>query len=344
MQTALKIFYIQVFICLASLAAKTQTTNTDNLKLNTPGPANQDTTKFATFYIIRPDGDVLKNYWMGIYFDEAQMIRINNNTRCVIKYAKTGSVEIWSRNEQKSSVNIQVEAAKKYYVQATFEAGGKTGFPKIVQLNDEEGEMAFNKTESPALYVYDPDPFTNSKYIEQQPERIGYIHMKFYAPLSVRHYFASALDGFIFSYYNKILSPTFSEADGVFGERKNLKDKDDFYKFAHKQLENLQKSSGKSATIISITEDSLISAADYIYSVYFIEKDSKPNVKINDTIPVLELRQYSTLIYKKDATTGKGDYYSIYFSERGLPEELHSKEEIKFKIQQLLDSCSFGNN
>lgn len=127
----------------------------------------------------------------------------------------------------------------------------------------------------------------------------------------------------------------------MYGSRISFKDKDDFDKFAKKQMNNLQKSSNKSATIQTITDDTLTSGADYIYSVYFTEKDSKPNIKISDTIPVLELRQYSTLIYKKDITTGKGDYYSIYFSERGLPAELHSREEIKFKIQQLLNSCSF---
>ena len=162
------------------------------------------------------------------------------------------------------------------------------------------------------------------------------------SPLSTRHFFVNTADGYVYSYYNKLLSPTFTEVDGVWGSAISFSDKKDFDKFAGKRLNDLKKSSGKSATIESITEDSLTSKADYMYTVYFTEKDSKPDTKLNGQTPVLELRQYTTLIYKKNPQTNKGDVYSIYFSERGLPEEIHSKEEIRFKIQQLLNSCEFG--
>lgn len=321
-----------------------QMTTVDSVRyLSVPGPANQDTTKFATFYVMRPGNDIAKTFWFGIYFDDTLMVRVDDAMRYVIKCAKTGIIKIWVKNPEQSLVTVNIEPGKKYYLQMITEPGGKTGSTKLVQLDEKEGEETFNKMDYPSLYVYDPDPFTNSYYILPSAPKLGYAHMKFSFPLSTRHFFQSASSGFIFSYYNKNVSPTFTEVDGVYGNKISFKDKDDFDKFAKKQMNNLQKSSGKSATIISISEDSLISAADYIYSVYFIEKDSKPNVKINDTIPVLQLRQYSTLIYKKDATTGKGDYYSIYFSERGLTEELHSKEEIRFKIQQLLTSCEFGD-
>jgi hypothetical protein len=223
------------------------------------------------------------------------------------------------------------------------EPGGKTGSTKLVQLDEKEGEEVFSKMEYPPLYVYDPDPYTDSKYIWPSSPKTGYAHMMFSFPLSTRHFFVKPLIGFMFSYYNKMVSPTFTEADGVYGSKMNLSGKEDFDKYAAKQTNNLKKSSNKSATIQNITEDSLTSGADYTYSVYFVEKDSKPNVEINGQRPVLELRQYSAIIYKKDQQTGKGDIYSIYFSERGLPGELHSKEEIRFKVQQLLNSCEFGD-
>ncbi len=330
-----------VIFCFVATAQKTYA---DSAKyLSVPGPANQDTSKYATFYIIRPDGDVLRNYWMGIYFDNAQMVRADNNMRYIIKYPKTGNVEIWTRNEKKESINIPVEEGKKYYLQVTFEVGGKTGFPKFIQLDEKEGEEAFNKINSLPLYVYDPDPYTNDNYIWPSSPKTGYIHMQFLPPLSTRHFSFNQLNGFMFSYYNKVVSASFSEIVGVYGGKANLRDKDEFDKFARKQMNNLQKSSTKSATIQKITEDSLTSGADYTYSVYFVETDSKPDVEVNGQRPVLELRQYSTLLYKRDALTGKGDYYSVYFSERGLPQELHSREEIRFKIQQLLNSCEFGD-
>jgi hypothetical protein len=330
-----------VIFCFTAAAQKTYT---DTAKyLSVPGPANQDTTKFATFYVMRPDNDIAKTFWFGIYFDDTLMVRVDDAMRYVIKYAKTGNVKIWVKNPEQSLVTVNIEAGKKYYLQMITEPGGKTGSTKLVRVDEKEGEEVFNKMEYPPLYVYDPDPYTNSKYIWPSSPKTGYAHMMFSSPLSTRHFFVKPLIGFMFSYYNKMVSPTFTEVDGVYGSKMNLSGKEDFDKYAAKQTNNLRKSSNKSATIQNITEDSLTSGADYTYSVYFVEKDSKPNVEINGQRPVLELRQYSVIIYKKDPQTGKGDVYSIYFSERGLPGEVHSKEEIRFKVQQLLNSCEFGD-
>ena len=324
--------------------ATAQKTYADSVAyLSVPGPANQDTTKFATFYIMRPYGEVAKNYWLGIYFNNDQMVRVNNGLKYVIKYAGTGDVEIWTRNEQKTSVNIHVEPGKTYYLQLTMISGDKIGFPKLELLDDTTGINAFDKITLLPLYVYDPDPFTSGYYVWPDAQKVGYAHMKFKPPLSTRHFFQNIIEGFVFSYLNKTISPTFSEVVGVYGGKKNISDKDEFIKFASKQTGDLKKSSSKTATIESITEDSLTCNSDYIYSVYFVEKDSKPNVQVIGKTPVLEVRQYSSIVYKTDVKTGKGDYYSIYFSERGLPEELHRKEEIRFKIQLLLNSCEFGD-
>jgi hypothetical protein len=38
-------------------------------------------------------------------------------------------------------------------------------------------------------------------------------------------------------------------------------------------------------------------------------------------------KKYTALIYKKSLQTSKGDVYSFYFSERGVPKEIHSKKK-----------------
>jgi hypothetical protein len=280
---------------------------------------------------------------MGIYFDDTLMVRVDNAIRYIIKYPKKGNTKIWVKNEQVSSLTINVEPGKKYYLQMNTEPGGKTGFTKLIQLDEKDGEVAFNKINFPPLYVYDRDPYTNDFYIWASSPKLGYEHMKFSMPLSTRHYFASALEGFKFTYYNNMVSPTFSEIDGVYGGKINLSDKEDFEKFENKQTNNLKKGFKKSETLKEFTQDTLTSNSDYISSVYFVTEDTKASLAIDDKNSVLELRQYSTLLYKKNLKTGKGDYYSIYFSERGLPQELHSKEEIRFKMQLLLSSCEFGD-
>jgi hypothetical protein len=62
------------------------------------------------------------------------MAKVNNDMRCIVKYARTGIVEIWAKNEQISSVTVNVEAGKKYYVQMTTEAGVKKMFFKTCAI------------------------------------------------------------------------------------------------------------------------------------------------------------------------------------------------------------------
>jgi hypothetical protein len=330
-----------VIFCLAATAQKTYA---DSAKyLSVPGPANQDTTKFATFYVMRPDNDIARTFWFGIYFDDTLMVRVDDAMRYIIKYAKTGNVKIWVKNPEQSLVTVNIEPGKKYYLQMITEPGGKTGSTKLVQLDEKEGEEVFNKMEYPPLYVYDPDPYTNSKYIWPSSPKTGYAHMKFSFPLSTRHYFAAPITGFMFSYYNKMVSLTFTEVETIHGDKRNFADKKDFEKYANRQIDNLKKDFKKSETLQILTQDSLTSDADYTSSIYVVTEDTKPYVFVNGSHPTLELREYNAWLYKKDLISGKGDVYSIYFSERGLPGELHTKEEIRFKIQQLLNSCEFGN-
>lgn len=204
--------------CLVSISSFAQP-KIDTARLNIPGPANQDTTKFSTFYIIRPASDVAKTFWLGIYFNNDQMVRVENELRYVVKYAGAGDVEIWTRNEQKTSVNIHVEPGKTYYLQVTTIDAGKKFYPKIEQLDDVQGKIAFDKITYPPAYVYDPDPLTTDHNVWDAPE-FGYTHMRFQPPSSARRFFQNAIDGFVFSFFNKMLLPTFSEVVGVYGSKK----------------------------------------------------------------------------------------------------------------------------
>jgi hypothetical protein len=345
---SVKIYFLLPALSIAGgiscFSVTAQKTSADTAKyLSIPGPANQDTTRFATFYVIRPDGELAKRSWLGIYFDDTLMVRVDNDMRYVIKYAKTGNINIWAKNELRSSLTVNVEPGKKYYIKMVMEKGGKLGNPKLTQLDEKDGDEAFNKIDYPALYVYDPDPFINSKYIWPSSPKTGFEHMVFSLPLSTRHYFASSLDGFICSYHNEMVSRTFTEFEIVSAEKRKFGDKEDFEKYVTRQIDKLKKGFKKSETLHGLTQDSLTSNADYTSGIYFVTEDTKPTMVINGNHPVLEVREYNTWVYKKDLISGKGEVYSITFSERGLREELHTKEEIRFKIQQLLNSCEFGD-
>ena len=168
--------------------------------------------------------------------------------------------------------------------------------------------------------------------------------MRFAPPLSTRHYFFTPNKGFVFSYYNAMVSKTFSEVVSVaFVEKKDFDSGEDFEKFISKQIANLTKRDlEKSETLKLLKQDTLASVAEYSSSIYFVTENIKPPIVIDGKHPVLEMREYNTCIYKKDLKTGKGMVYLVFFSERGLPQELHAREEIRFKIRKLLNSCEFG--
>lgn len=172
-------------------------------------------------------------------------------------------------------------------------------------------------------------------------QKTGYEHMMFSMPPSTNRSSYNWLNGFIFSYYNPAVSQTFSEVDRVLGDKRKFDSKDDFDKYVSRQTSQVKKGFKKSETIRLFMQDTLVSAADFISSLYFVTEDSDPAIAVNGVHPTLEVRAYHAWLYKKDSTTGKGNVYAIFFSERGLPGELHSQQELKWKIQQFLNSCEF---
>ena len=121
------IFFESIYLCFSVAILSAQPANIDSAKLSVPGPANQDTTMFSTFYVMRPHNEIAQTLWMGIYFDDALMIRVNDGMRYVIKYPKTGNVSINIKNDQISQLTINAAPGKKYYLQLNTQAGGKTG-------------------------------------------------------------------------------------------------------------------------------------------------------------------------------------------------------------------------
>jgi hypothetical protein len=329
-----------------------QMTTADSARyLSTPGPRNQDTTKFASFYVMRPDNTIDKNTWNAFFIDDHFMVKMENAMKCVIKCAATGPIKAWAKNDELSSIEINVEAGKKYYILMNIEAGPKHGFPKLVLLNEKEGALRYNSMNIPEFYVYDDHKQFSGPLIKSvlssymsYPSLTGFVEFLFQPPLSARHYFASAENGYRFMYNNKMLSSTFSELDFV--QRMEDKDFDNevqFEEYVKKHIEKAGKNLKKSETLQEQLFEKIHSPADMTYGVYSVTRDTKPeNTGSLNGQSFLEVRTYQVCMYKTEVKKSKGRVFLISFSERGLLEELHSKEEIRFKINLLLNSSSFG--
>ena len=90
---------IPLIVCVyLSYFMAAQITTEDSIRyLSRPGPRNQDTSKFASFYIWRPDNSISKNLWIGVFIDDYMMVKMMNDMKCVVKCPKTGIIKVWSK-------------------------------------------------------------------------------------------------------------------------------------------------------------------------------------------------------------------------------------------------------
>ena len=328
-----------------------QKTTTDSIKyLSIPGPANQDTTRYATIYLVRPDNNFSNDIWVGLYFNDSRQVFImNNGLKYAIKYAKTGNLEIWTKNKKKSSVQLNVEAGKKYYIELDMLPGIELGYPTLTLLDEKQGEEALRKISYELLDVYD---LANLRIVDRRSiinfawpssSKMGFQQMKFKAPFSTRHFIHGHEVGYLFYYNNDAVSQTFSEAIKVKSDVKNdINSQGDFEKYMSKEIDKINKEDlEKFETVKLLKRDTLASGADYSSTIYYVTENTKSAVVVNGQHQVLEMREYNTWMYKKDSQKDRGTIYSIFFSERGLPQELHTQNEIRFKLRQLISSCSF---
>jgi hypothetical protein len=336
---------------LFTVNATAQTTNIDATKLSIPGPANQDTTKFATVYLIRPDSPVAAEYWTGILLDEYVMAKVFNGTRFIIKCAKTGNITFRAGLEkEKSTIEINAEPGKSYYIQMNMVHGTKHDLPQLTLLNETEGTEAFNSIRNKPVPIFDPDPIQFVFAFKKIPSQYiwdfslkGFNEFLFTPPISTRHYFASAELGFNFGYVNKMVSNTFSEEDLM--QRMDdidFSSQEDFEKYAKKNIEKAGKNLKRSETLKERAYEQGRSPADMTLFAYSVTEDTRPEGIKLDEHQFVETRTYQACLYKKEIKGNKGRVFLVTFSERGLPEELHSKEEIFYKINLLVQSSEFG--
>lgn len=346
-----KLISILMVLLFTIQLVNAQKTTADSIKyLSVPGPANQDTTRYATIYVVRPNNVLGNDIWVGLYFDDSrQVLIVNNDLKYAIKYAKTGNVEIWSQNKKKSPVMLNVEAGKKYYIEMDMLPGIEWGYPTLTLLGEKQGEEALRKISHELLDVYDlanlrtADKLSTINFAWPSSAKMGFQQMKFKAPISTRHFIHGHEVGYLFYYYNDAVSQTFSETIRVKSDVKNdINSQEEFEKYMRKQIDKLTKGDlEKFETVQLVKQDTLVSGADYSSTFYYVTENTRSAVVVNGQHQVLEMREYNTWMYKKDLKKNKGTIYTVFFSERGLPQELHAREEIRFKLRQLISSCSF---
>lgn len=342
----------QALLFLYTLNAAAQEKAIDSMRLNYPGPTNQDTSKYATIYIVRPEYDPLPDWWQLLSIDEFPMVKIQHNNRYVVQCARTGTVQISWGEGTEASLTMTIRPGEKIYLRVTCQKTKPQPTPKVEFLSGEIGRMAFDSLNVKPTYIYDPDPMEwqfNRKILESYTvhdpqKKAGFNEFIFDQPIFLRHYFASAEMGYMYLYANKMVSSSYSEAALIqrMGD-KDFNSLDEFEKYVKSKVENADKSLlKKSETVIEFNYVDISTGADLSFASYIVTRDVKPMGVTLQKNQFLEVRTWQAYMYKKDVKKNKGRIFQVSFTERGVPEEIHTKEEIFFKMNLLLKSIQFG--
>jgi hypothetical protein len=183
-----------------------------------------------------------------------------------------------------------------------------------------------------------------TQYVLELNKRTGFNEFTFSHPISVRHYFSSPEIGYEYNYVNKMVSSSYSE--DVLIQRMGDEDFDSLAQFEQYVKSSVEKANKKnlkkSETVIESSFKEISTPADLSFASYIVSDDTKPLGTDMKDNPFVEIRTWQAYLYKKQIKNNKGRIFQVTFTERGLPREIHSKEEIFYKMNLLLETSKFG--
>ena len=103
--------------------------------------------KYAVLNIYRPKkrGHSFASFTINV--NDSAVCKIKNNTRYTIRIYKFGATEIWARSESKSSLTMNLEMGKEYYLKCRAKSGMWAEVPDLVLMDPAQGKIEFDEAE-----------------------------------------------------------------------------------------------------------------------------------------------------------------------------------------------------
>jgi hypothetical protein len=133
-------FTFLVIFCALRVGAQT-TTDVKFAAQNVGTDSSQS--KYATLCVYRQKNLVGSLVSYELHVNDSAVCRIRNNTKYVIHLDKPGQVELWARTEQKTSVKMNVELGKTYYLKCGVKTGLIEGRPELEIIQPAQGELDY---------------------------------------------------------------------------------------------------------------------------------------------------------------------------------------------------------
>lgn len=326
-------------------------TYTDTLKfLNREGPRNMDPSRYATLYIIRPSAVIGDSRWFGVMTGDEMIVKTDNNSRYKIKVHKEGLAKLWAEGDNgKSKVELNFQFNHCYYLLLELTPGRHIGNVTLKLLDSADGVQLYENFATTENVVTSPFMVNIGSVLAKFPaphfvsDSSSYLHfglMKFLPPLSLQYYYQEG-DVKMFGYRDIFTSSTFSKfVTIVQHDIDHFDTEEQILEYIKKQIKDGKGLAAKKEKLISFSYEPF---SGNNYSAWMVHYQIEDHNALNKgAAKFLMMNDTDVWLFKK--TSDKEDVLiKIFFSERGLPEEIHKPEEIRFEALHFINNVKFSD-
>lgn len=305
------------------------------------GPANLDTSKLASIYIIRDGGADTTINWVGVWNDDNLgmcLSKAYRNSVCRVRTSMSGRHILWTTNgKEKDSVELFIKPGHNYYV----EISGTTDDSGLVYSNLELvdpliAETRINSMKENILDSYGLMPIVdNYVYLKNSyKDTVNLIANKKniyrFVPINSWECVYRDTETSRFCFWGDDMAKYFVEIGGVlYLKPRKQKSQKDFEKYCDEVLIDTHYEGNLFATMKSETK-SIESPEGILYSCM----NSYEGLNIKDTTEMKSriYKRVVTIFFYWTDKDGKSEVAALFNYEKGLQKEVHSMKSMEEEL------------
>lgn len=306
------------------------------------GPKGMDTTAFSEIVVFRDSAREYNNYWFTVMIDgiDKPAAIINAGYCNLIRTRKKGVHTLFSKAYSVDSIEMLLKHGQRCYVEMRVIEKNAQPQPYLRLLTNEEGERRWKEFKGQTMVRYmcltdRNSEFAADRYPDSLRWRAGKAMFRFLRPPSmevIKSHIAMV-------FHEPEISPTYSEIMTLTeSKEKAIRDASSFYTFAQGKGKEALKGDFPLIELSTIQP----TRTNIPYSVvHYIESEDSiaRNKGIEEHLHIRNVVAYFFLpTYNK-----KGGYYTLLVSERGIPSELSTKQELMEKFGILWNSLTVSD-
>lgn len=314
-----------------------------------PGPVGMDTISFARVYVIRDAGGPFPDYWFGVGQtpDAGLSARVSAGQIYCIHTLRSGRNFWWTSAGDAFVLELNTQRGDELFIEMVVKkTDSGNPKPELVQCSNEEGRRRLDEFSGVIQHRYCELPwdadgqFAWDLFRDTVRWYVDDDHYYRFSRLPAWEIFLKSPLRATVGFRNQLVSPTFSEVGGIDPlPRKKMDSAEDFRVFLDTDMRGLLHASWgvQKDQVVNweMLGDQVVPWAQFS-AMMFSEAIDEHVVQGAGTGP-LTIRTAMVVFFWKHPNDKKGHTAMLYSSERGRPEELHTREQLLMRISVLLD-------